>query len=136
MLRFACTVGIIVLMVVSVLAAEPEKKSVKQSKQWTGSVNDEALKNDIPAVITDAKALGKLWNAWKVPGKVPKVDFAKELVVTSTTSGSRLNLMPRLDTKGNLELLGMATMDFGPGFRYVIAIISREGIKTVDGKKL
>jgi hypothetical protein len=67
---------------------------------------------------------------------VPEVDFAKDLVVTSTTVGSRLNVTPMLDDNGNLELLGMATMDFGPGFRYVIFVVGREGVKSVNGKKL
>jgi hypothetical protein len=30
----------------------------------------------------------------------------------------------------------MATRDLRPGFRYVIATVSRAGVKTVNGKKL
>jgi hypothetical protein len=30
----------------------------------------------------------------------------------------------------------MATRDLRPGFRYVIAIVSRKGVKTVNGKRL
>jgi hypothetical protein len=30
----------------------------------------------------------------------------------------------------------MATRDLRPGFRYVIATVSREGVKTVNGKQL
>ena len=146
MLRFFCAVGIITLLVVSTgsialmlyspHATQPEKKFVKMTKQWTGSVADVALMNDVPAVITDAKALEKLWKAWKLHGKVPNVDFAQELVVTGMTQGSSLNLTPRLDENGNLELMGMGTTDFRLGFRYVIATIRRAGIKTVVGKKL
>ena len=113
-----------------------EKKEVKLVKQWTGSVEDEKLAKDAPEVITDAKAFEKLWKAWKVGDKVPEVDFTKEIVILSTTSGSKISLSPSLDDKGNLSVLGAATADFGPGFRYVIATVSREGVKKVNGKDL
>jgi hypothetical protein len=42
----------------------------------------------------------------------------------------------KLDDQGNLQVLGNATTDSAPGFRYVIATVPREGVKTVDGKEL
>jgi hypothetical protein len=109
---------------------------VKLSYEWQGSVDDETLAKRAPAVIVDAKTFEKLWKAWNIQSKVPKVDFKKELVITTTTSGSRLRLSASFDDKGNLEVLGMATSDLRPGFRYVIAIVSRQGVKTVNGNKL
>jgi hypothetical protein len=126
----------LVILAVVVSDARAEKKAVKLEKEWTGSVDDEALAKDAPAVIVDAKALEKLWKAWKTQGKVPAVDFKKELVIITTTSGSKLRLSASLDDKGNLEVLGMATKDLRSGFRYVIATVSREGVKTVNGNKL
>jgi hypothetical protein len=116
--------------------ARAEKKAVKLEKEWKGSVDDEALAKDAPAVIVDAKALEKLWKAWKIQGNVPVVDYKKELVIITITSGSKLQLSATLDDKGNLAVLGLGTSDLRPGFRYVIATVSREGIKTVNGKKL
>jgi hypothetical protein len=126
----------LVILAVVVSDARAEKKAVKLQKEWTGSVDDETLAKDAPAVIVDAKALEKLWKAWKTQGKVPAVDFKKELVIITTTSGSKLRLSASLDDKGNLEVLGMATTDLRSGFRYVIATVSREGVKTVNGNKL
>ena len=120
----------------SVSGARAEKKAVKLEREWNGSVEKEELAKDAPAYIVDAKALGKLWKAWNIEGKAPKVDFKRELLIFTTTSGSKLRLSASLDDKGNLEVLGMATMDLRPGFRYVIATVSREGVKTVNGKKL
>ena len=117
-------------------AAFADGKPVKLIKQWSGSVNDADLAKDAPEVISDAKALAKLWKSWNLAGKSPEVDFDKELVVVTTTAGSKLNLIANLDDKGNLRVIGQATRDFGPGFRYVIATISREGVKTVNGKEL
>jgi hypothetical protein len=130
-----------VLLPLAILAgvvsdARAEKKAVKLQKEWKGSVDDEALAKDAPAVIGDATALEKLWKAWTIQGKVPAVDFQKELVIITTTSGSKLRLSASLNDKGNLEVLGMATRDLRPGFRYVIATVSRKGVKTVNGKEL
>jgi hypothetical protein len=126
------------LAVVALLApsVQAEKKEVKLIKQWSGTVEDEKLAKDAPEVIADAKALEKIWKAWKVGDKVPEVDFTKEIVILSTTSGSKISLSTSLDDKGNLTVLGAATADFGPGFRYVIATVSREGVKKVNGKDL
>ena len=117
-------------------AAPPSKKPVKLLKEWSGSVDDPALMKAAPRVILSAEDLEKLWQAWKVQGPVPPVDFSKELVLVATTQGSILRLTATLDDKGDLQIVGMATMDLGPGFRYVIAVVSREGVKTINGKEL
>jgi hypothetical protein len=129
---------LVALAMVSVLTnnALAEKKAVTLEKEWKGYVDDEALAKDTPAVIVDAKALEKLWKAWRIEGKVPDVDFKKQLVILMTISGSKLRLSATLDDKGNLGVLGLGTRDLRPGFRYVIATVSREGIKTVYGRKL
>ena len=123
------------LVVLITPAAQAGKERVKPTREWSGSVDDEALKKDAPPVITQRKELEKLWKAWGVAGQVPDVDFSREVVV-GTTSGSRLRLAATLDDKGNLQVLGMATLDFRPGFRYVIATVPRKGVKTVHGKVL
>jgi len=131
--------GVLVpLAIVAVLVsdARAEKKAVKLEKEWKGSVDDEALAKHAPTVIVDGKALEKLWKAWQIEGKVPAVDFQKELVMITTTSGRKQRLSVSLDDKENLEVLGMATRGLRPGFRYVIATVSRDGVKTVNGKKL
>jgi hypothetical protein len=112
-----------------------QKKKVEITKKWSGSVEDEkAMK---PECITSAKGLEAVWKAWKVAGEVPKVDFDKNLVVAVYSSGSRLNMAgANLDDKGNLEVLGFGTRDIRPGFRYVLGVVSREGVKTVNNKEL
>jgi hypothetical protein len=50
------------------------------------------------------KALEKLWKDWKLTDKMPDIDFTKELVVVSTTTGSRLRLALTLDDKGDLQV--------------------------------
>jgi hypothetical protein len=118
-------------------AAFADKKEVKPTKEFSGSVDDQALQKEAPAVITSAKGLEKLWKAWKVADKMPEVDFTKNLVVTTTSVGSQLKLIASLDTdKGDLTVGGLGTKDLRPGFRYVIGVVPLEGVKTVNGKEL
>ncbi len=116
--------------------AMAQRKPVKLNKEWAGSVEDEKLAKEAPAVITNAKDLEKVWKAWKIADKMPEIDFTKEIVIVSTTVGSRLRLSAVLDDKGDLRILGLATRDLRPGFRYVIGTINKEGIKTIEGKEL
>jgi hypothetical protein len=117
--------------------AHADKKPVKATKEWSGSVADEALQKGAPGVIASAKDLEALWKSWKIDGKQPEVDFSKEMVVITTSAGTKLKLAAVLDdATGNLQVLGVGTRDLAPGFRYVIGTVSREGVKTVNGKKL
>jgi hypothetical protein len=133
--RFSVPLALLVLAALTsaVMAA---KTPVKPVKEWKGSVDDVKLKKEAQGVITTQKDLEKLWKSWKVAGKAPEVDFEKEIVVVTTGDGSKLSLAMNLDDKGNLQVLGLATRDLVEGFRYVIATVSRKGVKTVDGKEL
>ena len=133
-------IGLAVLGVALLLApaVRGEAKNVTLTQKWSGSVEDEGLKKEAPenGCITSAKKFEKLWKAWKIGEQMPKVDFKKEMIILAVTEGSRLDLSARLSDKGDLQILGMATADFGPGFRYVVGVVSRDGVKTVDGKQL
>ncbi len=124
-----------VFAAVAPLQALAQKKKVEITKKWNGSVEDEkAMK---PECITSAKGLEAVWKAWNVKGDVPKVDFTKSIVVAVYSVGSRLNMAgANLDDKGNLDVLGFGTRDIRPGFRYVLGVVDREGVKTVNRKPL
>jgi hypothetical protein len=97
---------------------------------------DLSLRKAVPEVILTEEGLKNLWKVWKIEASMPKVDFSRNLIVVQTTRGSRLRLSATMDDKGDLEVLGAATADLRPGFRYVVAVLSREGVKTVNGKEL
>ena len=67
--------------------------------------------------------------------QVPKVDFAKELLVVGTWKGSVFSIRTTVKD-GDLTVSGFGTKDLRPGFRWKIQSLSREGIKTVQGKEL
>ena len=134
-LVFCALCAAFILTAVSVPEAAAQKKKVEVTKKWSGSVEDEKLMK--PDCITSAKGLEAVWKAWKIDGDVPKVDFAKDIVVAVYSPGSKLNIAgANLDDKGNLEVLGFGTRDLRPGFRYVLGVVSRDGVKTVNKKVL
>ena len=102
---------------------------------WRGSVDDENLLGEPPAVIGTQQELSDLWHNWKLAGEIPQIDFHEVLVVVQTTRGGRLNLQVR-HTNGALDLLALATRDLRPGFRYVIGVIPRAGLKTIGDQEL
>jgi hypothetical protein len=101
-------------------------------------VDDEKQLKEAPdnGVITDAKTFEKVWTAWRIGEKTPKLDFDKVIVVFTTTAGGKVSAKPMLDDKGDLKFIGLATKDLKPGFRYDMQVVEREGIKTVNGKEI
>jgi hypothetical protein len=138
LLRRICLISLVMVMSASfpLQAFAVGKEPVIPAQQWSGSVADLSLGKAASEVILTEKGLENLWKAWKVASPLPKVDFSRELVVVQTTQGSKLRLAVSLDENGNLEVLGLATRDLRPGFRYVAAVLSRKGVKTINGKKL
>ena len=127
---------VLCLSVAGLASAAPME--VKATNTWKGSIADANLSNERPesGVIASAKDFEKLFKAWSVAEKVPAIDFDNELVLVETTSGGTLNVRAMLDETGNLKVVGIATRDFRPGFRYVIISISKQDVKTVNGKAL
>ena len=129
------------IAVAGVTAQDKKDPAKKDDKKLTvdlfASLDDVALQKEAPEsqVIVSQKGWDKLVKAWGIKD-APKVDFEKELLIVGTTTGSRLNLSSKLDEKGDLKVLGAATFDLRPGFRYAIKSVSREGVKTINGKEL
>lgn len=133
---FMATLAILMAVYFPLEGVPAERQPVTPVKEWSGSIDDPAIVSTAPEVIVTAKEFEALWLAWKLPGPVPEVDFSSNLVIVQTTVGSRLRLSALLEDNGNLIVLDLATRDFHPGFRYVLAVLSRTGVKTVNGKKL
>jgi len=134
--------GIVAIAVAALLVpgeARAEKKKLDAKVLFQGSIDDEKLEAKKPAtgVIATQKAFDELFAAWKLGEQKPIIDFKKDLVVVTTTVGSKLTLGAMLDTEtGDLGVGGLATKDLRPGFRYVVAVVPRDGVKTVGGKEL
>lgn len=122
-------------MAVLVAVAGDAVAADEKTRTWTGSVADTALKADGPPVIVTEAAFKKMFESWKFEKELPKVDFEKNLVVVATTVGSKIGGKPVLKD-GNLTFPAFSTRDIRPGFRYLIAVFPKDGVKTFDGKPL
>jgi hypothetical protein len=133
---FLATLAILMVMSYPLEGVPAERQPVTPVKEWSGSIEDPTVVSAATEIIVSAQEFEALWLAWKLPGPVPEVDFSLNLVAVQITAGSRLRLSAVLEDNGNLIVLGLATRDLRPGFRYVLAVLSRTGVKTVNGKEL
>src|SRR6056297_3097751 len=95
--------------------------AVEPTATWSGKVKDRSLLERAPSsgFIADVKIWEKLWKAWRPEEPVPKVDFAKELIIVATVLGpNRVIMVPGIDDEGNLVFAAGGTQMFGPGFGY------------------
>jgi hypothetical protein len=130
------TLCLIVLSLPARVAAEDKPKEVKPRMQWFGVVKDKELRKltGFRSSIGDAKEFEKIWNAWRPGEKVPAVDFTKEFVVMGTADLFKIDAFLLQNNKGDLAVItGGGGDKLAEGFSYGLAIISREGVKTVDG---
>lgn len=116
-------------------------KEIQAVKMWKGSSLVEAGMKAAPdsGYITDAEAWAKLWKAWKFEDKQPEIDFKKQIVLV-TVAGCAANKWGKpslkLTEKGDLQGGASATEIGGPGFIYMIQVVDKEGIKSINGKPL
>lgn len=117
--------------------APAEKSPAAEFQSWNGSHPDHTLESRAPqdGLITTAKAWEALRDAWQL-GNDKVVDLDKNLVLVGTTRGSRIAGKPVLNAEGDLRFAPISTRDLRDGFRYLIYVVPRQGVKTVNGKPL
>jgi hypothetical protein len=121
------------------ISAGEGKKTIKATQRHSGKIADASLKNHAPknGVINNQKSLETLWDAWKVKGDAPKLEFKTYLVVVHLAGGPNLpGASYMLDANGDLRAKVQQTLIGGPGFGYSIEVLPRDGIKTYQGKPI
>ena len=135
-MRTVLTVVVAVLLQSAYLfAAEP----VNTTGRWDGVVKDRSLQDVAPAngILADSASWKLLWKACRPNRDVPQVDFDKEIVLVGVVLGpNRVLLRPMLAEGGDLRFVVGGTKMAGPGFGYALVRVSREGVKTVNGKPI
>jgi hypothetical protein len=120
-------------------ATAEEKKKIKPTQRWAGKSADEDKKKAAPKTgyLTSQEAFEKLWEAWALKDKAPKIDFEKQIIFVHLAGGpNNVSTTYTLDDKGNLKAVSLQTLIGGPGFGYGIDVLDRQGIKTYNGKPL
>jgi hypothetical protein len=132
------TLSLVALACLTALVVAADKPTpIKPIKMFKGRIDkDQQKESPKDGVIANAKDLEKLWKAWKIKDEMPKVDFDKELVLVVTSSTSGLRASATLDDKGDVKVLSLATRDIRDDFAFNILVISRTGVKTINGKDI
>jgi hypothetical protein len=123
------------VLVNSASAAEPD--AAKEPVTWNGVIKDDSLRDLAPkeGYIADQETWANVWRAWKPKAELPEVDFTKEIVLVTTVPGPNRTMgRPMKDDEGNVTFRVASTKMAGPGFGYMLARISTEGVKTINGK--
>ncbi|MCX5891381.1 MAG: hypothetical protein NTW80_00065 [Deltaproteobacteria bacterium] len=125
------------LLCLSVSMAQAEEREIRPLQQWRSRVNS-VMGAQAPAggFIVGQEELDKLWIAWQIPGNKPAVDFKTQLLLVRTCNCSLISVAPLLNDQGDLHIQVTVTKDIREGTAYVIVLIPRHGIKTIEGKPL
>ncbi|HJZ59138.1 MAG TPA: hypothetical protein VKE74_29610 [Gemmataceae bacterium] len=109
----------------------------KPARSLHGSVADRELEKEKPesGVIVSTKGWQKLAKAWGIKDEF-KVDFEKEILIVVTTHSTGVQPAIEFGKGGDLQVKIVETKLEEPGFRYSIARVRRDLVKTVNGKEL
>ena len=111
-------------------------KMLKPRKEVSGHQVNGALYKMGKRFYASEKGYKEMWKAWR-DDKPPKVDFSKELVLVSKCGGPNIpSVAVTLEKDSNMRWGGLCTEIGGRGFGYWIGIVSRDGVKKLNGKDM
>ena len=120
-------------------ASPPQVKnneSPKPLREFFGQSAAEVEKGPTPGVIMDGVEYEKTWRELGLIQEPGVVDFAKEVVVVSTTRGSRITFRLRAEGEGRLQVMSISTKDIRPGLRFAFCVLPRSGWNQINDSKL
>jgi hypothetical protein len=119
-------------------------RRIKIEKVWGGEIKLELQRQAPPnGFIANEEAWAKLWRAYRGNDELPKIDFDKKMVLVEVgRDPNQLGFDPEgliLNEEGDLKASFISTV---VGYinpktcRYMFLLISREGVKSVNGKPI
>jgi len=139
------SLGLVLLLASSLVAQvlPGAGKALKPADEIRGKFEDD---KDLPKMklapangaIADEAAFMKLWTAWKGDAAAPKIDFKKQIALVGTTqcAANRVFGSFAVSETGDVKVVFGTTLISGPGFAWVIYVVDREGIKSINGKPI
>ena len=111
-------------------------ESPKSLREFFGEAGAGLEKGPTPGVITDGVEYEKIWRGLGLTEEPGAVDFAKEVVVVSTTRGSRITFRLRDEGEGRLQVMSISTRDIRLGLRFGFCVLPRSGWKQINDNKI
>lgn len=134
--------GLSVCCQMATLSSLGAAEKLTSRASFSGTVPEGALRDLAPpgGVITDEETFRALYRAWFQQPQVsptPSIDFETELVLIGTVPGpNRVILRPELRSDGDVRFVVGGTKKGGPGFGFLLMVVAREGVKSINGRPL
>ena len=116
--------------------AVKKNESPKPLREFFGEAGVGVEKGPTRGVILDGVEYEKIWRELGLTEEPAAVEFAKEVVVLSTTRGSRITFRLRDEGEGRLQVMSISTKDIRPGLRFAFCVLSRSAWKQINDRKL
>ena len=116
--------------------AVKQNESPKPLREFFGEAGVGVEKGPTRGVILDEVEYEKIWRELGLTEEPAAVEFAKEVVVLSTTRGSRITFRLRDEGDGRLQVMSISTKDIRPGLRFAFCVLSRSAWKQINDRKL
>jgi hypothetical protein len=113
-----------------------KNESPKPLRELFGEAGVGVEKGPTRGVILDGVEYEKIWRELGLTEEPGAVDFAKEVVVLSTTRGSRISFRLRDEGEGRLQVISISTKDIRPGLRFAFCVLSRSPWKQINDSKM
>lgn len=123
-----------------------KRKLIKVKKMWGGEIKLELRQQAPPNdFIVDEDAWAKLWKAYRGDDELPKINFDKQMILVKVgPNPNAIGYDPQrliLDEQGDLRVQYYSTWERYPDpnpktGRYIFLLISREGVKSINGIKI
>ena len=110
--------------------------SPKPLREFFGEAGAGVEKGPTQGVIIDGVEYERIWRELGCIQEPGAVDFAKEVVVVSTTRGSRITFRLRDEGEGRLQVMSISTKDIRPGLRFAFCVLPRSVWKQINDSKI
>lgn len=135
---FFLLIGFLVVSRAEVGSPNEMKKdeSPKPLREFFGEAAAKVEKGPAREVILNGVDYEETWRELGLTQEPGVVDFAKEVVVVSTTRGSRITFRLRDEGEGRLQVMSISTKDIRPRLRFAFCVLSRSVWKQINDSKM
>ena len=130
----------VILVLVGVALSAHQDAAVQNGivQQWAGRVaRPVAIEAPIKGFVTNQADFAHLWQACRITGDPPAIDFGRYLILVATSRSSVFKVRAiQVDTTGDLKTVVIATPDLARDYAIVITQVERQGVRSVHGQAI
>ena len=136
---FVATAKIIGLLILTsslnINSGNAASRKITPIKMFEGQTRKRGT-DDLSRYLLSDMQLQEFWKNWAIEDPRPSVNFKDQFVLFYLSNGGPHLLELNLEDNGNLKAVFVSTPIWGPLLNYLIVIINRTGIKSVNGSRI